>query len=139
MAADFSAGLTTSRPPGRRFGLEIGVAAVIVGALLARRDHFTPGAACAALGVVLIAFAAMRPAMLDPIARRWLALGAALARVTTPIVLAILYFVVVTPMALLRRTLGHSPFRRDPHASSYWIAATARTAEERRTRMERQF
>jgi len=97
------------------------------------------GAACAALGVTLLACAVMRPSLLDPVARRWLALGAALARVTTPIVLAVLYFVVVTPMALLRRTLGQSPLRRDPHAYSYWVTVTRQTAEERRSRMERQF
>jgi hypothetical protein len=139
MAADLSAGLTTSRPTGRRFGLEIGVAAVVVGALLARRHHLALAAAFAALGVVLLACAVLRPALLHPIARRWLAFGAALARVTTPNVLAIVYFAVLTPMALLRRTLGRSPFRRDPRSDSYWFTTIERTAEERRSRMERQF
>ena len=139
MAADVSSGLTTSRPPGRRFGLEIGVSGVIVGALLGHSHRQVLGAACAALGVTLLACAVKRPSLLDPLARRWLAFGVALARVTTPIVLAVLYFVVVTPMALLRRTLGRSPLTRDAHSYSYLVTVTRQTAEERRSRMERQF
>lgn len=136
MDADISTRLRKSTGPGRRFGLEIGLAAILIAWFVHR-----PCAAASlfGLGAVLVAGALARPSLLDPIARRWMALAAALARFTTPIVLAILYFVVVTPIALLRRTIGRSPFRRDPHAESYWITPTGRSRDERRSRMERQF
>ena len=139
MAADFSARLNGTPPRGRRFGLEIGVAAAVASALLLRRQHVVPATACLFVSLLLVGLAAFRPSALDPIARHWLAFAAALARVTTPLVLAFLYFVVVTPMAFLRRTLGKSPFERDRKASSYWIASASRSSEERRARMERQF
>lgn len=139
MAADVSARLNSAAPRGCRFGLEIGLVAAVAAALLLRRQHVVPATACLFASLILIAVAAFRPATLDPIARHWLAFGATLARVMTPLVLAILYFVVVTPMAFMRRTLGKSPFERDPKASSYWISSASRSAEERRTRMERQF
>lgn len=139
MAADLSPRLSRTRAPGRRFGLEIGTVAAIAAALLFRKHHATLGLTCLALSVFLIGVAVVRPAVLDVVAGPWLTFGAALARITTPIVLALLYFAIVTPMAFLRRTLGTSPLARDRHANSYWITPTARTAEERRARMERQF
>jgi hypothetical protein len=122
--------------PGRRFGIEIGLAAILVSPFLHRRYAALP---LLGLGVILVACAVARPSLLDPVARRWLALAAAVARVTTPIVLAILYFMVLTPIAVLRRTFGQSPLRRDPHAESYWIVLGTRASEERRARMGRQF
>jgi hypothetical protein len=116
--------------------LEIGLAAILV-AMFVRRPYVAPS--LLGLGVVLLVGALARPALLDPIARRWLSLAAVLARVTTPIVLALLYFVVATPVAFLRRTIGRSPLRRDPRAGSYWITARAYPMDERRSRMERQF
>ena len=139
MAAELSPRLSLPHRPGRRFGLEIGIVAAIAGVLLVRRQHPALGVACLVLSAVLIACAWARPSALDPVARRWLAFATALARVSTPVVLAMLYFVVVTPMAILRRTFGKSPFRRDPGAASYWVTPTRRTAEEQRARMERQF
>jgi hypothetical protein len=139
MAADISARLTQPRHSGRRFGLEIGIASGIAGVLLLRKQHSTIGISCIALSFILVACAWARPSALEPAARRWLAFAAALARVSTPVVLALLYFIVVTPMAILRRTLGKSPFRRDRSAATYWVASTRRTAEEQRARMERQF
>jgi len=126
-------------PRGRRFGLELGVAAAVAAALLLRRQHVVPASASLVVSMLLVGVAVFRPAALDPIARHWLAFAAALARVTTPLVLAALYFVVLTPMAFLRRTLGKSPFERDRQASSYWIRSPSRSTEERRARMERQF
>ena len=131
--------MNSAAPRGRRFGLEIGVVAALAAALLFRRQHGVPAAACLIVSLLLFGLAAFRPGALDPIARHWLAFGAALARVTTPLVLAALYFAVVTPMAFVRRTLGKSPFERDQKATSYWISSASRSAEERRARMERQF
>lgn len=139
MAADLSPRLSRAPAPGRRFGVEIGIVAAIAAALLLRKQHVVPGIACLVLSLALVACAAVRPTALDVVAGRWLAFAAMLARIITPAVLAALYFVIVTPMAFLRRTLGKSPFARDPRASSYWVTPTVRSPEERRARMERQF
>ena len=74
--------------------------------------------AAAALVVALAA-----PQWLAPATRLWLRFGLLLHRVTSPIVLAVIYFGVVTPTGLLRRALGKDPLRlkRDPDAESYWI------------------
>jgi hypothetical protein len=68
-----------------------------------------------------------------------MALAFAISRVTSPLVLGLVYIVIVTPMAWLRRSLGRSPIVRDPTAASYWIERPRHSADEARRAMERQF
>ncbi len=46
-----------------------------------------------------------------------------LSRIVSPVAMALLFFAVVTPVALICRILGHDPLRRklDPTAATYWI------------------
>lgn len=81
-----------------------------------------------ALGVAAI-FAALTllwTAALAPLNKLWMKLGVLLYRVVNPIVLGLLFYVTVTPIALLMRMLGKDPLRlrRDPDAPSYWIDRT---------------
>lgn len=71
----------------------------------------------------LVAVAAVVPAVLAPLNRAWQRVGHAMHVVTTPLILALIFFVVITPMGLLMRALGKDPLRlrRAPGAASYWI------------------
>jgi hypothetical protein len=63
-----------------------------------------------------------------------------LSKVLGRIVMAILFFAVVTPVGLVMRTAGRDPLRRrlDREASSYWLVRDA-ARNERQTSMTRQF
>ena len=76
-----------------------------------------------ALGIGLVAFGFVAPARLSRLNRFWLKIGAVLALVVNPVILAILFFLVVTPMALVMRLAGKRPLRLAPDraAASYWI------------------
>jgi hypothetical protein len=78
-----------------------------------------------ALGLCLIflALALVWQAPLKPLNVAWTRLGLLLYHIVNPIVLGLLFFLTVTPLALLMRILGKNPLklRRDPAASSYWI------------------
>lgn len=67
--------------------------------------------------------ALVAPRALEPLNRLWFALGLLMGRITSPIFLAIFYYVVLTPLALLMRTTGKDflRLRRDGAAASYWI------------------
>lgn len=60
---------------------------------------------------------------LKPLNRLWLLIGMALHHVVTPLVMGLLFFVTLTPTALIMRALGKDPLRlrRDDAAASYWI------------------
>ena len=64
-----------------------------------------------------------RPGLLTVPNRLWMRLGLLLGLVVSPVVLAILFYVVFTPFGLVMRALGHDPLRlkADANASSYWI------------------
>jgi len=80
-----------------------------------------PWLTAVAAAFAVVAFVA--PALLRWPNWLWGKLGEALHLVVSPIVLGIMFFGVVTPVAALMRMAGHDPMRRraDPAASSYWI------------------
>jgi hypothetical protein len=63
------------------------------------------------------------PALLALPNRLWLRFGLLLNRIISPIVLAFLFYVVVTPMGMLMRVLGKDSLRlrRADADASYWI------------------
>ncbi len=138
MAAPTPAGLTDRR--ARRVGLELGGFLVVVAAVVAYRHGPTPLAVIAgAIGAFMLVLVATRSALIVPIAGRWMSVGSAISRVTTPVFLAVVYLVLFTPMAWMRRMFGRSPIVRAPASATYWVRREARPAEEMRESMERQF
>ena len=73
-----------------------------------------------------IAAACFRPGLLGPLNRAWFRLGLLLSRIVSPVVLAVLFYAVVTPTGLVMRLLGKDPLRLrfDRSAASYWIRRT---------------
>jgi hypothetical protein len=75
------------------------------------------------LALALLVVTVVRPAVLRPLNRGWMALGNLLHNVVTPVILLVLFFLAVTPIALLMRLLGKIPMalKFDQAVSSYWI------------------
>ena len=93
----------------------------------------------ATLSAALALAGALIPSRLGPLERAWMELAHAISKVTTPIFLAIVYFLVLTPAGLIRRNLGKNPLIRTAQNGSFWIERDRTTADERRRRLERQF
>ncbi|MBC8165227.1 MAG: hypothetical protein H7Y20_05050 [Bryobacteraceae bacterium] len=76
-----------------------------------------------AIAVTAGVLAIVRPDYLAPFNRVWTQLGVLLGRVMTPIVTAILFFVVITPIGLAMRLFSRNPMRPefDRNAPTYWI------------------
>jgi len=77
------------------------------------------------------------PALLAPANRVWAAFGLLLHRITNPVVMGILFFLVITPIGLLRRVFVRDPLglRPRPAGDSYWHERDQRSVAS----MERQF
>ena len=82
--------------------------------------------ACAAAAAAFVVVAVARPAWLSPATRLWLRLGELLGRVVNPLVLGLLFFGLITPVAWVGRKLGRDPLRlasyKDPQAQTYWVS-----------------
>jgi hypothetical protein len=67
--------------------------------------------------------------LLRPVYRGWMTFGLAMGRVTTPVLLGVVFLLVVTPIARLRALAGSDRLARrfNRGASSYRIASKAAT------------
>jgi hypothetical protein len=120
---------------GRRFAATVAAGFAALGLLLLWRGGPLGAGICGALALLLLLAGLVAPTRLGPVERAWLGLGHAIARVTSPIVLGVLYFGVITPMGLVRRRAG-SPIVRPPRPDSTWVE---RDAGQRRSDLHRQF
>jgi hypothetical protein len=76
-------------------------------------------------GGILVTGGLLAPGSLGPVYRGWMRLALAISKVTTPLIMSIVYLLVLTPTGLLLRLFGHRSLARDRSASSYWIRRSA--------------
>ncbi len=74
-------------------------------------------------GAIVFAISFFRPNSLAPVKKIWIALGEAMGKVFTPIVCVVLFFGVLTPIAVVMRLFLNSQNQWDINAMarSYWI------------------
>lgn len=105
----------------RRFALTVGLVFVALGAILWWREKplwpYLGG-----LGGVLIVTGLIAPNLLAPVERAWTRFARALGTVSTTVILALTFYLLMTPMGLLLRLFRKDPLTRrfDKRAGSYW-------------------
>jgi len=124
---------------GRKFAITIAAAFAVLSAVTFRSGREIASLVLGTLAVALLLAALIAPARLESLERGWMSLARAISRVTTPIVMGIVYFAVLTPAGIVRRTLGRNALDHRPADDSYWIARVRSDPEAGRRRMERQF
>jgi Saxitoxin biosynthesis operon protein SxtJ len=75
------------------------------------------------LAAAFALFAVIRPGILHPLNRAWLALGRLLHLVVSPLVMGVIFFLCVTPIGWIMRRRGKDvlSLARRSDLSSYWI------------------
>jgi hypothetical protein len=121
---------------GRKFGLLVGGAFLVLAVLLWRRTHETGATVAGVLGAALVLGGLVAPAQLGPVYRAWMALAKVISKVTTPIFMSVIFFLVLTPAGFLVRLFGHRPLTHPRGAGTYWHS---RPEGERRGAMDHQF
>jgi hypothetical protein len=121
---------------GRRFAFTVGLAFLALAALLHWRGRHALPFFFAVLGGSLLVMGLVLPNRLTPVHRAWMALAHAISRVTTPIFMALIYFLTIVPIGLVRRALGWNPLVRPERAGGYWVE---RPADHRDSDLKRQF
>jgi len=108
----------------RAFGVSTGAAVVVIFGLffpwlLELGWPVWPWAIAAPLWLLAL----IQPLWLRNIYRAWMRFGLLASRVMTPLVLGIVFFVMITPMALVRRLRGNDLMHRafDPNQKSYRV------------------
>lgn len=112
-------------PSDRSFGMVFAIFFLIV-ALWPLLDSNEPRAWALAVSATIALVALIRPSLLSRLNRAWMAFGNVMHLVVTPILMAVLFYLTVTPTAVLMRLMGKKPIPLtfDHHAKSYWIVRT---------------
>jgi hypothetical protein len=121
----------------RSFGLVIAAAIAIISALPLWRGE-APHYWGLALALAFAAAAVVAPAKLRPLNRLWYKLGLALHKITNPLIMGVLFFGVILPIAILFRLRRLDPLKLsfDKNATTYW---TMRDTPEAASDMSKQF
>jgi hypothetical protein len=82
-------------------------------------------AICLVLAGAFLLSGLLAPGLLTPLNKLWFQLGLAMGRIVSPIVLGVLFFIVITPVAIFMRIIGRDELKlKKQNVSSYWIERT---------------
>jgi hypothetical protein len=116
----------SSLPSERTFGFVFtGIFLILAGSIWYHHGKPVALRVCLVLAVLFLAFTIFMPIALRPLNKAWYKLGLLMGRVVSPIVLGILFFILITPIAFFMRMAGRDPLRlRKQNVQSYWIERT---------------
>lgn len=106
----------------REFGLIVGGIFVLLSSWWIYRGKFpSVRYVTLPLGTLLVLLGIAFPRLLVYPNRAWMALAEVLSFVSTRIILAVVYFLVLTPIGVIKRWFGWDPLhRRESARESYW-------------------
>ena len=133
LATGIPARLTPAQ--GRKFGLTVGGAFLVLGLVLAWRHREAARNVMLGLGAAFSLAGLIMPTMLGPVERAWMGLAHLLSKVTTPIFMGVVYFVILTPTAAGLAVFGRTPLKMKKSAGGYWVTRDRGQASD----MARQF
>ncbi len=114
-------------PSDKKFGLLFALIFSLIGIYNLYKSGPWPTAT--ALFIVATSFlvaALAAPNVLAPLNRAWFALGLLLGKVVSPVVLGAMFFLLITPVAVLSRWFGRDELRlRKRNVTSYWVRRDA--------------
>jgi hypothetical protein len=114
----------------------VGGVFLALGGLLWWREHLLAAQVAGVLGGLLLMAGTLIPARLGPVYRAWMGLAILISKFTTPVFMGLVYYLVITPTGLIRRTVGSSQIVHVPSDGSYW---KRREDGRRKSTLERQF
>ena len=119
MAASGPARLTPAE--GRKFGLTLAAAFGVLTAITWWRGREYAPIVLGALAGLFLLGSVLIPSRLGPVQRGWMGLAHAISKVTTPIFMGVVYFLVITPAGVLRRLFGGNSLRTATKRASGWV------------------
>ncbi len=101
----------------------IAFSGLVAGLVLWKGGSATWAATIAGGGVVLGTAGLVTPPLVRPVYVVLMALALPIGWIVSHVLLALIFYGLMTPLGLMLRLLGHDPLRRrfDPGADSYWI------------------
>ncbi len=131
IAKDFKT-IPSNRKDLKSFGITIGIVLVLISGVIYWK-HQRISWLWIGLGTALISLGYLFPQLLKPLQKIWMGLAVLIGAVMSRVVLSIVYFLVLTPIAVFTRMGGkvYLDLRfRDKSAETYWVDRTGKIARE---------
>ena len=134
-----AAGIPTrlSAREGRKFAFTLSIAFLVLGGFTLYRARDMAAYVFGGAGAVFAMLGVVVPSRLWRVHGAWMSLAHLISKVTTPLFLGIVYFLVITPMGLIRRLFGLRSLQHQPVDDSYWHQTAPRADHD--TSMTKQF
>ena len=105
---------------GRRFAFPVGTAFLLLGAVLWWRDRTGFAWTAASIAAALLVAGLALPGRLGGVYRAWMRMALLISKVTTPIFMGIVYFLVFTLAGRIMRLFGKRPIVHRAEGGSFW-------------------
>jgi hypothetical protein len=110
----------------RSFGLSVGGVLLLLAVLFVWRGRLLAAEVAGAVGVVLVFFGYVAPAVLKWPSAAWWRFATILGYVNARIILTVAFVLVLTPMGLIWRLIGRDPLARARARWPGWVPHPAR-------------
>jgi hypothetical protein len=105
----------------------VGLIIPITGAYLNDFSLTHTGIVLMLFGIVFLGLCLKVQSFMDPVYRGWMILALAMGFIMTRVIIALVYYLMITPVGLIRRYIGSSTPKRlraskKIHADTYWIS-----------------
>lgn len=113
-------------PTDRNFGVTFGCVFTALALWAAWKHNAHAAWIVGAVAALCFALGALAPRVLHPLNVAWARLGWLLNLIVSPIVMGAIFFLVITPVALVMRARGRDVLQRrfDSQRRSYWLERT---------------
>ncbi len=107
----------------KKFGFTMAAVFIVIAGLQFYRGRNTAFLIFTALTAAFMLPAIVQPTILRPIEKGWMKFGEVMGNITTPIIVTLTFFIVVTPIGILCRVFGKDMLglKIDRNCKSYWI------------------
>ena len=110
----------------RSFGVSVGSALLLVGAYAAWTGRTSVAGLMGGIGVVLVALGLLRPSLLRYPSAVWWRFALALGYINTRVILTVAFALVLVPLGVTWRIIGHDPLSWRRRAWRGWTATPPR-------------
>lgn len=105
----------------RKFGYTVAIALLVLAAFRIFIRHQDMWWILAAIGIILLLLALVKPLWLNPLRLVWDKIGHVLGIINTYILLTLFYFVILTPLSLMMRLFGKDILKLKRNKNdTYW-------------------
>jgi uncharacterized membrane protein len=127
--------IDSSKKEIKKFSYSVGSVFILLGliiSLISGKIHYT----FIIVGIFLLTVGMLRPILLFPIHKLWMGLSVILGFISTRVILFLIYYIVLTPIAVISRLSGKDFLdeKIDKSKKSYWFQRKEQQSNDNLTR-----